>query len=157
MAPPLPLPPGQRGKILSDILGSISLEQAHIRLDYELAPETIRRLKKGFPTREGTIRAVAVAFWQRVCEVYGEDVTACFGDCNVRTASDWLAALWGYTPAHLSRGTLPPRTEEYDSDLEEIDVAQFRGARGLPAEDVETLNAVIRAFIAEKRRLRGVE
>lgn len=142
-------------EIVGRVLGNLTMEQAAQHLDYELTGMTVSRLSRGKIGMEQTHRTFAEGFWQRFCEEYGAEITSRFGECTRQTVSDWFAEQSGFS----NRYSTPASSSEltYEPVLDDVDVAAFRGAEGLPREDIEVLNEVMRAHLAALRKRRGLD
>lgn len=97
-----PMPTAQDGtnaevrRIVETVLGDLSMEQAAIRLGYNLSRTPIGDLKRGKVGREETVRKFAEGLWERFSEHYGEAVQERFGACTRETVSDWFAEKAGF-------------------------------------------------------------
>ena len=145
------------------VLGELGLDRAAEKLDFKLTRTPIADLKRGKVGREATIRTFAEGFWERFCEEYGHQICERFGQCNREAVSDWFAEKAGFGLRHQH-----PATEQgsrvgerapltYEPNLDEIDIAGWAGASSIPPEDISILNAIIRGFLAERRRQKGLE
>jgi hypothetical protein len=99
------------------------------------------------------VRGFAENFSERFCQHYGEEISERFGGCNEHAASDWFAAKCGFDWKYHQR----PRSEEDGEDLLDVDISSYRGAEGLAPEDVRLANELLRTFIRERRKSRGLD
>lgn len=85
-------------EIVSAVLGDLSPEQASIRLDYQVGREGIRALKNGKIGWERTVRTFAEGFWERIYELYGDEIAQVLkpGDPSPDRAAAWLALKAGF-------------------------------------------------------------
>jgi len=112
------------GRIVTDVLGEMSLEQAAIHVDYKLSRTPLGDLKKGKVGWEATLRTFAEGFWQRICELYGAEVTARFGECTRETASDWLAEKAGFGLRYASPTVQPGGADVADETPLTVDMVR---------------------------------
>lgn len=138
--------------IVGRILGDLSPEQAAIRSDYRVGKDAIRSLRRGKIGWESTARGFADNYGDLLREHYGEEIAAEFGDAEPKSVSDWFAAKCGFAwKFHLR-----PEAEEL-SDLADVDISSYRGAEGLTPDDVRLANELLRTFIRERRKSRGLD
>lgn len=132
-------------EVVTRVVGSMSMEQAAIRLEYRLTAMTVSRLRKGKTGLEATVRTFAEGFADRICEEYGEQIRERFGECDKRTAADWLAETAGFQVR-----ARPART--YDPHEEHVALHPNHGNTGdISPETLEVLKALYRQVLDEAR------
>lgn len=105
--------------IVRQVLGSMTLGEAEIRLDHRLSTEAIRRLKSGKVGRESTIRVFADGFRKELCEYYGDEIRARFGECDPASFApdDWLAEKAGFVVDEEPEDSEPLATRRQVDEL----------------------------------------
>lgn len=134
--------------VMERIFGDYSQRQLAQRVEGRLSAPTFSRLRTGRVPSPPTLGILARYFQPELAREFAHEIREMFGeDCTPETAERWLRMI--------ATGATPPTVQVHADG--QVDLRGYGGLQDLPPEDRHTLDAVIRAFISERRRARGLE
>lgn len=145
-------------EIVNTVLGPLSQMGASRVAEGTISGPTFGRMRDGRLVSRPILEEFAKRFVTRFRHHYGREIEASQGGQAPEQILAWLLVEIDaeLPPAGGRRPYKRTRTTR-ELEAEGIDVALFEGARDLPPEDRNTLNAIVKAFVADRRKAHGLD
>jgi hypothetical protein len=135
-------------QIFQQVLGTTTQTAAEQLTEGLVTHSTFGRALRGKVLEYETYARIATYLAPRFCKHYGTEIETLFGQCTPDTVTEWLCLKAGLRPLPLDKQA--PASEI-------LGALAFDGADELPAEDLATLGAIVKAFIQQRRTARGLD